>query len=278
MMKLRDRIGIDLSRDLRIEDGVEWAAKNDVRFLDIQLDTQANAITSFDAARVAGVRATREKHGIHIGLHTSSAVNVAEYAPHASTGVDEYLKAYVDIYPQLGAEWIVMHAGFHFTKDRDVRMKAGLDRLKRIADYAEKKKVRILLENLNKEPPDAEVHYLAHTLEEWRYYWGLLSSTSLRLSFTVNHAHLVPEGVAAFIEALDFDMVGEVRLADCWRNGHEVHLVPGKGDLNFGDMFRRIERKGFTGHYTNAFGTLEDRLHSRDYLVDRAREAGVHVE
>lgn len=48
MMKLRERIGIDLSRDVRIEDGVEWAAKNQVRFLDIQLDTEANAITTFD--------------------------------------------------------------------------------------------------------------------------------------------------------------------------------------------------------------------------------------
>ena len=36
-MKLRDRIGIDLSRDMRIEDGVEWAAKNGVKHLDIQL-------------------------------------------------------------------------------------------------------------------------------------------------------------------------------------------------------------------------------------------------
>lgn len=278
MMKLRERIGIDLSRDVRIEDGVEWAAKNQVRFLDIQLDTEANAITTFDTRRTAAVRAAREKHDIHIGLHTSSAVNVAEYAPHASTGVDEYLKAYVDIYPQLGAEWIVMHAGFHFTKDRDARMKAGLERLKRLADYAEKKGVRILLENLNKEPADAEVHYLAHTLEEWRYYWSLLSSSAVRLSFTVNHAHLVPEGVNAFIDALDFDNVGEVRLADCFRNGHEVHLVPGTGDLNFGDMFRRIERKGFAGHYTNAFGSLEDRLRSRDYLVEQAREAGVHVD
>ena len=114
----------------------------------------------------------REKHGIHIGLHTSSAVNVAEFAPYASKGVDEYLKAYIDIYPKVGAEWIVVHAGYHFGKDKPVRMKAGLERLKRMADYAEKKKVRLLLENLNKEPEDAEVHYLAHTLEEWRYYWG----------------------------------------------------------------------------------------------------------
>jgi sugar phosphate isomerase/epimerase len=277
-MKLKDRIGIDLSRDVRIEDGVEWAAKNAVKYLDIQLDNETNDITSFDEKRVAAVRTVREKHGIHIGLHTSSAVNVAEYAPYASNGVDEYLKAYIDIYPKVGAEWIVVHAGYHFGKDKPQRMKAGLERLRRMADYADKKKVRLLLENLNKEPEDAEVHYLAHTLEEWRYYWGLLDSPAIRLSFTVNHAHLVPEGVAGFADALDFSLVGEVRLADCYRNGHEVHLKPGAGNLDFVDTFRRIEAKGFKGHYTNAFGTLEDRLNARDYLVEKAREGGVKVD
>lgn len=277
-MNLRERIGIDLNRNMRIEDGVEWAAKNGVRYIDIQLDNETNAITSFDAKRVAAVRGAREKHGIHIGLHTSSAVNVAEYAPHASNGVDEYLKSYIDIYPKLGAEWIVVHAGYHFTKDKETRMKAGLDRLKRMVDYAEKKNVRLLLENLNKEPADAEVHYLGHTLEEYRYYFGLLESRSMRLSFTVNHAHLVPDGVEGFADALDFDLVGEVRVADCWRSGHEVHLKPGTGDLDFGDMFRRVEAKGFKGHYTNAFGSLDDRLNAREYLVEKAREAGVQVE
>ena len=277
-MKLRERIGVDLSRDVRIEDGIEWAARNGVKFLDIQLDTDANAITSFDEARIAAVRTAREKHGIHIGLHTSSAVNVAEYAPHASGGVDEYLKSYIDIYPKLGAEWIVVHAGYHFTKDKERRMKAGFERLARLAEYAERRNARLLLENLNKEPDNAEVHYLAHTLEEWHYYWRLLTSASLKLSFTVNHAHLVADGVDGFADALDFSQVGEVRLADCYRNGYEVHLNPGKGDLDFTDMFRRVEGKGFKGHYTNAFGSLDDRASARDYLVAKAKEGGVNVE
>ena len=277
-MKLRERIGIDLSRNLRIEEGVDWAAKNGVKYLDVQLDNEINDITTFDTKRAGAVRTLAEKHGIHIGLHTSSAVNVAETAPHAGDGVDEYLKSYVDVYGRLGAEWIVVHAGYHFTKDKDVRMKAGLERLKRIAGYAEKKNARLLLENLNKEPADAEVHYLGHTLDEWRYYWKLLDSPALRLSFTVNHAHLVPDGVAGFADALDFSLVGEVRLADCYRNGHEVHLKPGAGDLDFVDMFRRVESKGFRGHYTNAFGCLVVRLNARDYLVEKAREAGVAVE
>ena len=166
-----------------------------------------------------------------------------------------------------GAGWIVVHAGFHFTSDRDQRMQAGLERLRRLAAYAERKGALLLLENLNKEPEQAEVHYLAHTVEEWRYYFDRIRSPAFRLSFTVNHAHLVPEGIDGFVDALDFARVHEVRLADCLRNGYEVHLRPGDGDLDFADMFRRIEGAGFRGHYMNAFGSLDDMLAGREALV-----------
>jgi len=69
-----------------------------------------------------------------------------------------------------------------------------------------------------------------------------------------------------------------VRIADTWRNGHEIHLKPGAGDVDFGAMFKLIEGKGYRGHYTNAFGSLDDMLAGRDYLVARAREAGVRVD
>jgi sugar phosphate isomerase/epimerase len=274
-MRLRDRIGVDIGRRLKLEDAIEWAARHDVRSIDIELDSAANALTSFDDSRAASVRESCETYGIHLGLHTLSAVNVAEYSPYVGEAVDQYLRAYVDAHARLGAEWIVVHAGYHFTSDKALRMTAGLERLKRIVDYAERRQVLILLENLNKEPAEAEVHYLAHTLEEWRYYFDRIQSPWFRLSFTVNHAHLVPEGIAGFVEALDMSLVGEVRLADCFRNGHEVHLKPGAGDLDFADMFRRIEGKGFTGRYTNAFGSLDDMLSARDYLVQEARKAGV---
>ena len=53
-MALRDRIGVDIGRRLRLEDAIQWAATHDVRYIDIQLDTAANAVTSFDDARAAG--------------------------------------------------------------------------------------------------------------------------------------------------------------------------------------------------------------------------------
>jgi len=276
-MKLRDRIGVDLGRKIRLEEGIEWAATNGVQFIDVQLDTAENALTTFDAKRCLAVHKQLDKRRIKLGLHTNSAVNVAEYSPHVSDAVTDYLKRYVDLFPKLGASWMVVHAGYHFTKDKAMRMKAGRERLQRVVAHAEKKKALVLLENLNKEPEDAEVHYLAHTVEEWQYYWDI-QSPAFKLSFTANHAHLVPEGIEGFVKALDFKRVGEVRLADCYRNGHEIHLAPGAGNLDFGQMFRLVEGEGYRSHYTNAFGSLGDMFSARDFLVEKARAAGVSVD
>ena len=275
-MSLIDRIGIDISRRLKLEDAITWAAKNGLKHIDIQLDTGDNALTKFDAKRCAAVRKLLDKHGLELGLHSSSAVNVAEYSPIVADAVTDYLKKYVDLVVKLGASWTEMHAGYHFTKDKAMRMAAGRARLQDIVTYAEKKGALILLENLNKEPDTAEVHYLAHTIEEWQYYWDI-KSPNFKLSFTANHAHLVPEGVEGFVKALNFKRVHEVRLADCWRNGFEEHLVPGKGNMNFGKMFKLIEGAGFKGGYTNAFGTLDDMLAARQTFVAHARKAGVKV-
>ena len=276
-MKLRDRIGVDISRRLKLEDAIAWAVKNEIRHIDIQLDTGENALPKFDTKRCAGVRKLLDKHDIALGLHSNSAVNVAEYSPLVSDAVTEYLKRYVDLVPKLGASWTEMHAGYHFTKDKQARMQAGKERLKKIVAHAEKKKALVLLENLNKEPETAEVHYLAHDLEEWQYYWDI-KSPSFKLCFTANHAHLVPEGIEGFVGALDFKRVGEVRLADTWRNGHEEHLKPGDGDMDFGAMFKLIEGSGYKGYYTNAFVSLDAMLAGRDYMVEKARAAGVKVD
>ena len=36
-----------------------------------------------------------------------------------------------------------------------------------------------------------------------------------------------------------------------------------------------VEEKGFKGHYTNAFGTLDDMLAGREYELAKAKAAGV---
>jgi sugar phosphate isomerase/epimerase len=271
-MNLRDRIGIDLGRKLPLEDGIAWAGSNDVRYVDAQIDIHPNALESFDDARCLAVRETCREHGVHLGLHTLSAVNTAEVSPFLRDAADRYLQAYMDLAVKLNAEWIVVHAGYHFTSDKTLRMQASLERLARAAEYAEKTGTKLLLENLNREPERAEVHYLASDIEECRYFFDNIDSPSLGWSFTVNHATLVPEGIDGFIDTMPMDRCEEVRLAD--NNGeYELHMFPGEGIIDFGRMFQRLEQAGFTGHFTNAFGSIEDCLRGRDVLVEMADAA-----
>jgi hydroxypyruvate isomerase len=266
-MNLRDRIGVDFGRRSRIEDGLRKVAQHGIRYVDVKIDVAPNAIETLTPERIRDIRGLCEENDIHLGVHTMSAVNMAEMAPHVRDGVDRYLIGHMDACKQLGGEWIVVHAGYHFTADVEIRMQAGLERLQRLCDYAEKIDLTLLLENMNKEPDDAEVHYLAHTVEESRFYFDQLQSPKLRWAFTANHAHLVEEGVDGFLDGLDIARCDEVRLADCWRLGSEIHLTPGRGDFDFPHLFRRLEELGFAGHYMASFSSLDEMIASREHLA-----------
>jgi sugar phosphate isomerase/epimerase len=272
-MNLRDRIGVDLGRRIRIEDGIAAAARHGVKWIDVKIDVAPNAVESLTPDRVDRIRSACAEHGIRLGVHTLSAVNMAEVAPHVRDGVDRYFLGHLDACHRLGGEWMVVHAGYHFTSDKQMRMEAGLDRLKRLSDHAGRIGVTLLLENMNKEPEDAEVRYLAYNLEQTQFYLNKLTSPRLRWAFTANHAHLVPEGIEGFLTGLDVSRCDEVRLADCWRGGKEVHLKPGEGDLDFGSLFRRLDELGFGGHYMASFGTLDDMIAGREYLARLGEDA-----
>lgn len=277
MQSLKDRIGVDVGRRLPIEDAIAWARDNAVVYIDVQTDVEPNALESFDTTRCNAVRKAREEAGIHLGLHTLSGVNVAEFSPFCRDAVDAYMKAYVDLAVKLGAGWIVVHGGYHFTACREKRIKASIERLQRIADYAETKGMLLLLENLNWEPVLAEVNYLPVTPAECKYYFSRVQSPALGWTFTANHAHFLPGvGISNFIDQMDFSLCREVRIAD--NNGsYEIHQQPGDGTIDFGGMFKQIESLGFTGHYMNGFGTIHDMLRGRDYMLERAAEAGLET-
>jgi sugar phosphate isomerase/epimerase len=119
---------------------------------------------------------------------------------------------------------------------------------------------------MNPEPHDAEIRYLACDVEECRAAFARLDPARIGWSFTVNHAHMLPVGIAGFFEAFGPARLAEVRLADN-RGGREEHLKPGQGTIDFPAMFRLIEGRGYRGHYMLAFGTLEDMRDGRDLLA-----------
>ncbi len=261
-MNLRDRIGYDAGAT-PLEEALETAASHAFHYLNFNADQGPNRLDNWDATRTASVVAAARRHDITLTLHTASSVNVAEFSPYVAEAVDRYLEGNIDLARRLGGHGVVVHGGYHFSSAREERMTASLERLRRATSYAEQAGVTLLLENLNFEPEAAEIHYLAHTVAECRYYFDAISSDRFGWAFTVNHAHLVPEGIDGFLDAFGTSRIGEVRLADN-SGDREVHLNPGEGNIDFQAVFRRLESSGHRGFYTMAFGDLAAKLAARE--------------
>ncbi len=259
------RFGFNAPRHRPLEETLEWAAAQRFFYVDFNADAAPNALDRFDAGRAAAIRALCERHGIHIGIHTSSAVNNAEVAPLVSEAVDEYLRANLELAQRLGCEWVIVHGGYHFG-DVERRRRAAQERLERLVGVAEQRRVPLWLENHNAEPEHAEIHYLPHNVEELRWFLdapGLRESPYYRWSFNAAHAHLVPEGIAGMLAAFGVSRIAQVRLADN-TGAYEAHLVPGGGTIDFADLFRRLDQAGYRGPFSLDFGTDEDKVHVRD--------------
>ena len=203
-MSLRARIGFDVG-GMKLEEALEFATAHDLHYLDIKCDSGPNRLDNWSEDRVEKALDICRRNDIRLTLHTESGVNVAEVSPFVSEAVDQYLRWYIELARRLDCHGVVVHGGFHFSSQIEARISASIERLKRAVEYAEKQGVVLLLENLNFEPDDAEVHYLAHTVEECRAYFDAISSPNLGWAFTVNHANLVREGIDGFLPNLESD-------------------------------------------------------------------------
>jgi sugar phosphate isomerase/epimerase len=253
-----------------LEDGLAWAAENEFHFLDFNADHGANALSTWDDARIGRVRDFCAAHDLHLGIHTLSAVNVAEFSPFMSEAIDAYIRAHLEFGKRLGVHHVITHAGLHQSSELDQRKKASLEHLSRAAEAAAELGVTLVLENLNVEPPEAEVHYMGHSVEELAYYWDNIPADSLKWAFSANHMHLLPGDFDAFIDAFGVQRIGLVLVADN-RGQYEEHLLPGQGSMDFGRLFSRLEGDGYRGPYMLTFGNREQKIAGREYLLAQAQ-------
>jgi sugar phosphate isomerase/epimerase len=252
-----------------IKDGMAWAAENDFHFLDFNADHGPNALANWDDDRVRKVRRLCAEHDLHLGIHTLSAVNIAEFSPYMSEAVDAYLQANMYLGERLGVDHVITHAGLHQSSELELRKRASIEHLQRASAYAEQQGVTLLLENLNFEPPEAEVHYMGHSIEELRFTFDSIASPNLKWGLSANHTHLLPGDFDAFLDAFGIARIGLVLVADN-RAKYEEHLLPGQGSLDFRRLFQRLEGDGYRGPYMLTFGNREQKIVGREYLLRQA--------
>jgi sugar phosphate isomerase/epimerase len=262
---MSERFGFDAPKEIPIEDSIAWAGQNGFGYIDFQADLPPNDVASFDAARVRRVRALCDMHRVATGIHTSSAVNNAALVPAMAGAVSGYLLSNLELAGRLGCGWIVAHGGYHFG-DAQRRQAAAVEQLERLVSRAERTGVTIFLENHNKEPDRAEIHYMPHNVEETHSFFEAIGSPELKWAFNVAHAHLVPEDWSGFLDAFGVEQIGQVRLNDNMGT-HEVHLVPGEGNIDFQAVFAALRVRGYRGWFSLGFGDGQDKVRIRDWFV-----------
>jgi sugar phosphate isomerase/epimerase len=248
-----------------LEQAIRWAVDHGFRRVDFNADNTSNYPATFTPERVALIRKLAAQHGVAIGIHTSSAVNMAEITPVMAAAADEYVRQNLDLAKTLGGTHVIVHGGFHFSSDVEARFAAAIERLKLAVRLAEERDLELHFENHNLEPEHAEIHYIPHTVAEAQRSFGSVSSPKLRWACNVGHAMLVPDGFDGFLEAFGADMIGHVRLHDT--NGiWEEHFRPGEGGgiVDFRHVFATLHERGYRGPFTLDFGAPDEKALWRD--------------
>ena len=255
-----------------LERTIEWAAAHGFTRVDLQSDVPPNYPGTFNADRRVSIRDLVAKHQITLGLHTLSAVNMAEITPVLHAAIDEYLRQNFDLIRDLGGSYVICHGGFHFSSDRETRLATAIARMQYAVRMAEERDLDVYFENHNKEPDDAEIHYMPRDVAETRRFFDAVHSPRFKWACNVAHASLVPEGIDGFLDAFGVARIGQVRLNDN-RGTHEEHLLPGEGTIDFRHAFRRLTELGYRGPFTLDFGGPEDRAAWRDTFARWLAEA-----
>jgi sugar phosphate isomerase/epimerase len=254
-----------------LEQAIGWAVEHGFRRVDFNADNRANDPATFTPERVVLIRGLSNEHGVAIGIHCSSAVNMAEFTPVMAAAADDYVRQNLDLAQALGCSHVIVHGGYHFSSDVEGRFAGAIARLRLAVRLAEERGLELHFENHNAEPEHAEIHYIPHTVAETRRFFDAVSSPNLRWACNVGHAMLVADGFEGFLEALGADCIGHVRLHDT--NGvYEEHFKPGEGIVDFRHVFSTLRARGYRGPFTLDFGAPEEKALWRDRwasLLDR---------
>lgn len=246
-----------------LEQAIGWAVEHGFRRVDFNADNDANYPGTFTPERVDLIRGLVKAHGVAVGIHASSAVNMAEITPVMVAAADEYVRQNLDLARMLGCTHVIVHGGYHFSSDVEARFAAAIARLRLAVKLAEERDLELHFENHNLEPEHAEIHYIPHTVAETRRFFDAVQSPKLRWACNMGHAMLVPDGFDGFLEAFGADVIGHVRLHDT--NGEwEEHFVPGGGIVDFRHVFQALHERGYRGPFTLDFGTPDVKAAWRD--------------
>jgi sugar phosphate isomerase/epimerase len=247
-----------------VEEYFKFAAINGFQRLDLGCSAPVNFPQMFNEERIQRVKEQGKKWEIKYGLHTSSYVNTAEIMPDVREASERHLLNYIKLSKEIGAEYCVVHCGYHFSQFRDVVMESLFKTYRAAVELAEEIDLPLVIENMNHVHPDSEIVYLGVTIEEINQLFDAVPSEKLGLAFDVAHANLLPGGTQNWIDAFP-DKIFHLHLSD--NDGVlDRHLPIGDGSIDFNSVFSQLDDIGFSGTATLEVGSEANNIKSLEVL------------
>jgi sugar phosphate isomerase/epimerase len=241
------------------------ARRHSVNWLEFSCQNPVNFPQTFDRARIRRVRRLVERSGVRCGLHSASFVNTAEIMPTVRKAAEAHLREYVDLTAALGCEYLVVHCGFHFSAYLDTVRAALYETMARVVEYGERRRVPLVIENMNRLPGDSEFQYLGVTVEEFHRLFDRIRSPHLGLALDVAHCELLPGGTAPFVRAFP-DRIHSAQLSDN-RGRVDEHLTIGEGTIDFRRVLGALRRIHFAGPLIIELVDVPKKLRSHRRLI-----------
>ncbi|HWC03814.1 MAG TPA: sugar phosphate isomerase/epimerase family protein [Methylomirabilota bacterium] len=248
------------------------ARRQSLAWLEFSCQNPVNFPQTFDRARIRRVRSLMERSGVRCGLHSASFVNTAEIMPTVRRAAETHLREYVDLTAALGCEYLVVHCGFHFSAYLDTVHAALYETMARCVDYGERRRIPLVIENMNPLPGDSEFQYLGVRVDEFQRLFDRIRSPFLGLALDVAHCELVPGGTRRFVRAFP-DRIHSAQLSDN-RGRVDEHLTIGTGTIDFRRVLGALRRIGFAGPLIIELFDVPKKLRSHRRLLALLREGG----
>jgi sugar phosphate isomerase/epimerase len=158
--------------------------------------------------------------------------------------------------------------------ERKRAVRLFLHGLEKVVPLAEELGVKLLIE------PEPEL--LIENTREFTSFIKSVQSSMVGLNFDIGHFFCVGEDPRIAFEEL-FEWIGHMHLEDIASDRTHVHLIPGRGAIDFLDFFKALKRLGYLGDislelYTCVNAPDEAGEESLEYLAPLFAAAGLEIQ
>jgi sugar phosphate isomerase/epimerase len=259
-----------------LEEYFPFAHENGFKWMELSCNNPENFLDKFNPERIAGLKRLRDKYGLRYGLHSASFVNTAEIEPTLRKAAAQHLIDYMEVAHDLGAEYLVLHFGYHFSLFMDEVFRCLIENFKPVVELAEKYELPIGIETMNQVHEECEIVYLGVYVDEFKRVFDAIPSKYFGLTLDVAHAELLKEGSKSFIDEFP-DKIISTHISD---NDLflDRHLAVGEGKINFPPVFKQLHEIGYTGTLNIELKKNDERLLSKQRMEPMLQDLGIAYE